>query len=143
MKTINLESLLTESQISPDVLEEDGTFIQASRLGIPGKILQLTIKSLGVRDLIISLLNTDKTNLSKFYRQEHLSPTVSEAILDTLKVFKLAFQVYDQDTTKALKWLNTRIPALSGQVPMDLLDTFKGRELVKDCLMVMKYGDFT
>ncbi|MEN9870396.1 MAG: hypothetical protein RLZZ171_1384 [Cyanobacteriota bacterium] len=143
MKTINLESILTESQIPPEVLEEDGIFIQASRLGISGKILQPTIKVLGVRDLIISLLNTDKTNLSKFYHQEHLSPTVSEAILDTLKVFKLAFQVYDQDAQTALKWLNTKIPALSGQVPIDLLDTFKGRELVKDCLMVMEYGDFT
>ncbi len=143
MKTIDLKSLLTESQISPKVLEEDGTFIQASRLGISGKILQPTIKVLGIRDLIISLLNTDKTNLSKFYHQEHLSPTVSEAILDTLKIFELAFQVYDRDATTALKWLNTKIPALSGQVPIDLLDTFKGRELVRDCLMVMQYGDFT
>jgi putative toxin-antitoxin system antitoxin component (TIGR02293 family) len=143
MKTINLESILTESLIPPEVLEEDGAFIQASRLGISGTILQPTIKVLGVRDLIISLLNTDKTNLSKFYHQEHLSPTVSEAILDTLKVFKLAFSVYDQDTKTALKWFNTQIPALSGQVPIDLLDTFKGRELVKDCLMVMEYGDFT
>ena len=143
MKTINLENILTESLIPPEVLEEDGAFIRASRLGISGTILQPTIKVLGVRDLIISLLNTDKTNLSKFYHQEHLSPTVSEAILDTLKVFKLAFQVYDQDTKTALKWFNTKIPALSGQVPIDLLDTFKGRELVKDCLMVMEYGDFT
>lgn len=143
MKTINLETILTESLISPKVLEEDGAFIQASRLGISGKILQPTIKVLGVRDLIISLLNTDKTNLSKFYHQEHLSPTVSEAILDTLKVFKLAFKVYDQDAKTALKWFNTQIPALSGQVPIDLLDTFKGRELVKDCLMVMEYGDFS
>lgn len=58
-------------------------------------------------------------------------------------MFKLAFQVYDQDTKTALKWFNTQIPTLSGQVPIDLLDTFKGRELVKDCLMVMEYGDFT
>ena len=143
MQTIDLNSLLTEAHLPEGILEEDGTFITASRAGIPGSILKPTIKTLGVRDLFISLLNTDSSNLSKFYRQKKLSPTVSEAILDTLRVFKLAFKVYDGDTKKALKWLHTKIPALSGQIPMDLLDTFQGRILVKDCLMVMEYGDFS
>ncbi len=65
MKTIDLNSLLTEANLSADILEEDGSFIAASRAGISGAIIKPTIKilgvrDLGVRDLFISLLNTCK-----------------------------------------------------------------------------------
>lgn len=143
MSTIQLERILKKANLPEDVLEVEGAYIQAVREGISGSILIPTIEDLDLRDLMVSLLSTKKSNLSKFYKREHLSSQVSEAILDTLSVYKLAFRVYRGNDTKVFKWLKTKIPALSNQVPMDLLDTFQGRKLVKDCLMVMEDGDFT
>lgn len=143
MSAIKLEKLLSEAKLPEDIFEVEGTYIQAVREGISGSILKPTINALDLRELFVLLLNTDKSNLNKFYKYEHLSSQVSEAILDTLSVYKLAFRVYRGNDTKVFKWLKTKIPALSNQVPMDLLDTFRGRKLVKDCLMVMEDGDFT
>lgn len=143
MKTIDLESLLEKAKLPSTTLEDEATYIKAIRTGISGAIVQPAILELGERELFSRLLNTDVSNLSRFYRQEKLSRPLGEAILDTLRVFKLALSVYENDAEMALEWLHTKIPALSGEIPINLLDTFEGRRMVKDCLLVMEYGDFT
>lgn len=143
MTTINLDCLLEKAHLPTDVLENEGTFISTIREGIPGSILQPTIAALGERELFTKSLNTKKSNLNKYYRKERLSTTNSEAILDILRVFKLALKVYEGDGETAKKWMHTKIPALNYQLPIELLDTFTGRNLVKECLLVMEYGDFS
>lgn len=143
MKTIDFECLLEKAKLPATTLEDEATYIKAIRAGIPGAIVQPAILELGERELFSRLLNTDVSNLSRFYRQEKLSRPIGEGILDTLRVFKLALSVYENDAEMALEWLHTKIPALSGEIPIDLLDTFEGRRMVKDCLLVMEYGDFT
>jgi putative toxin-antitoxin system antitoxin component (TIGR02293 family) len=143
MKTIDFNCLLKKAKLPLTTLEDEATYIQAVREGISGAIVQPAILELGERELFSRLLNTNISNLSRFYRQKTLSATISEAILDTLRVFKLALEVYEGDAETALLWLHTNIPALSNEIPINLLDTFEGRRMVKDCLMVMEYGDFT
>lgn len=143
MKTIDFNALLVQGDVPLTTLDDQATYLRVIKTGISGAIVQPAIGVLGERELFTRLLNTDKSNLSRFYNHKRLSVTISEGILDTLRVFKLAFEVYEGDVETALEWLHTSIPALSNEIPINLLDTFEGRRVVKDCLMVMEYGDFT
>jgi hypothetical protein len=49
----------------------------------------------------------------------------------------LAVVMYRQLDDQALKWLDRRVPALSGRKPRTCLQTARGRRGVKECLMRM------
>ncbi|MEO0837199.1 MAG: MbcA/ParS/Xre antitoxin family protein [Cyanobacteria bacterium J06642_3] len=139
---MNIASLLEDANLSPTLLEDRGAYIRAVRQGISGKVVELAIKALGERDLFVSLLSTSSGNLNRFYHSPLLTRVQSEGILDTLKVFKQAIDVFG-DENIAKEWLHTNIPALDGELPINLCDTFEGRRLIKEALEVIEYGEFT
>ncbi|QOR39053.1 DUF2384 domain-containing protein [Billgrantia diversa] len=62
--------------------------------------------------------------------------------LDALSVMRYAVHVFE-DEKIALEWLSCEIPALSGARPADLLDTFRGRQLVRQVLAKIECGEFS
>lgn len=139
---MDIASLLENANLSSNLLEDRRAYIQAVRKGISGAIVQQAIKVLGERELFIRLLDTNSANLSRFYHQKKLAKIASEGILDTLRVFQDAVNVFE-DVELAREWLHTRIPALAGEYPINLCDTFEGRKLVRESLRAIEYGEFT
>ncbi len=123
------------------VFSDHETFIETTRKGLPGKIVKQAVDALGHRDLFVRLLETTTGNLNRFYRRKTLNIYHSEGILDTLRVFSKANSVFgDPDVAK--EWIDTAIPALGGQKPISLCDTFEGRNLVQVALRKIEYGEF-
>ncbi len=52
-----------------------------------------------------------------------------------------AIRIWDDEAT-ALLWLNTPIAALAGDKPIDLFDTFNGRQWVLEVMTKIEYGEF-
>ena len=96
----------------------------------------------GYRALIVRLLGTTSGNLHRVYRRKALGPAQSEALLDTLRVFGHAERTF-AGLAPAREWLETALPALGGQRPIDLCDTFEGRRLVRDAIRRIEYGEFS
>ena len=42
----------------------------------------------------------------------------------------------------AQEWLETPLPAMDGQRPLDLCDTFSGRRLVQQAIAKIEHGEF-
>ncbi|MFT5164450.1 MAG: putative toxin-antitoxin system antitoxin component (TIGR02293 family) [Alteromonadaceae bacterium] len=105
-------------------------------------MIKQVIDYTGERDLFVRLLNTTSGNLSRLFTKPCLSRSDSEQVLDTIKVYRQADDVFD-DPDKAREFLKTSIPALNGDMPIDLLDTFSGRQLVQQLLRKIEYGDFS
>jgi putative toxin-antitoxin system antitoxin component (TIGR02293 family) len=125
------------------VYRDKVAFIQTVREGISGSVVKQAIHALGDnRELFVRLLETTPGNLHRFYKRKALSRTDSEEVLDVLRVFYQTREVFG-DGDKALRWLNTSIPALSGEKPLDLFDTFEGRRLVREVLRKVEYGEFS
>lgn len=61
--------------------------------------------------------------------------------LDRQKVLDRANSVFE-DRDKAMIWLNSPCYELGGQIPMKLLDTPEGTELVMDTLGKIEHGIF-
>jgi putative toxin-antitoxin system antitoxin component (TIGR02293 family) len=139
---MNISELLEGANLSPTLLEDRTAYIQAIRRGISGEIVKQAVQALEERELFINLLNTNSANLSRFYHQKLLTKMQSEGILDTLRVFQDAITVFENEQL-AKEWLHTRIPALAGEYPINLCDTFEGRKLVREALQAIEYGEFS
>lgn len=139
---MKIASLLESVDLSPTLLENRVAYIQAVRQGVSGKLVQQMIQLSGERELFIKLLSTSAANLSRFYRAEPLTKVQSEGVLDTLKVFSQAIDVFGNEEI-AKEWLHSRVRALNGEYPIELCDTFEGRSLVRECLQAIEYGEFT
>lgn len=123
------------------VFSDEQKFIKLARKGVSGAVVKQAVQSLGHRDLFVRLLETTSGNLSRFYGRKALSAYHSEGILDTLRLFSKAISVFGA-REMANEWIETPIPALGGQVPIELCDTFQGRDLVQAVLRKIEYGEF-
>lgn len=125
------------------VFSDEVAFIQQVRQGISGRVVVEAIEAFGGdRELFVRLLETTSGNLHRYYRRAALGRSESEEILDALDVLRYAIQVFESDEL-AREWLKCEVPALSGSRPVDLLDTFKGREVVRQVLGKIEYGEFS
>lgn len=124
------------------VFDNTLNFIRAVHDGLPGTIVRQAIGVLGHRELFVNILGVQSANLSRVYRRKHLDKTDSESVLDLLRVVSEARRVFESREL-ADEWLSTVVPALGGNRPIDLCDTFEGRDLVRDALRKVQYGDFS
>ena len=126
-----------------DVYADQVAFIRAVREGLSGRILQKAVNALrGDRDVFVRLLETDSGNLHRLYKRKALGRTQSEEVLDTLKLYVEAGKVLG-DRDSAQEWLHSEVRALNGSQPIDIFDTFAGREMVRDVLGKIEFGEFS
>ncbi len=135
-----IDDFLEEAQIPADALTNRAVYIQVVRRGIPGTAVKVGAKLIS-RSLFIRLFNTSSSNLSRFYRKKSLSPSDSEKVLDIFRVTTQAINLWDDKET-AIEWLHTPVPALAGDTPVDLFDTFDGRNWVREVLRKIKFGEY-
>lgn len=129
--------------IPPETFTDPAAYIQAVREGIPGTVVKQAIEEMGGnRELFIRLLNTTAANLNRYYHKKALNRSDSEEVLDTLRVYRAAVRIFG-DKKLAREWLSTPIPALAGEHPLDLFDTFEGRNLVRATLRKLEHGEFS
>ena len=128
-------------EIAPAVYDDRSAFVEASRRGLPGTVVKQAVNALGHRDLFVRLLGTTAGNLNRFYRRKVLAPAQSEALLDLLRVFVLATSAFGS-REQGNQWLVTQVPAMGGERPVDLCDTFEGRALVREALRKIECGEF-
>jgi putative toxin-antitoxin system antitoxin component (TIGR02293 family) len=69
-----------------------------------------------------------------------LSPEESERLLRLGRIFERALQLYDGDRDGAREWLETTIPALGAQRPLDLVQTGPGAREVEDLIGRIEHG---
>ena len=127
--------------VSPAAFVDRAAFIEAARTGLSGEVVKQAVDVFGHRELIVRLVGTTSGNLHRVYRRKALGPAQSEVLLDTLRVFVRATAALGS-LDRASEWLDTALPALGGQRPVDLCDTFEGRSLVQDAIVRIELGEF-
>ena len=127
--------------VSATLFGDPVAFVMAARRGLSGDVVRQAVGVLGCRELFVGLMGTTSGNLNRFYRRKTLSQAQSEALLDTLRVFSKAIAAFG-NLDKAREWMNSTIPTLGSQRPVDLCDTFEGRNLVRTVLRKIEYGEF-
>lgn len=124
------------------LLESRKAFIDQSREGIPGAWVKTVVDETGLRDVFLSILGVASGNLSRVYRRKALDKEISEEVLDTVRLIDQAVRTWESKDL-AMEWLGSPVPALGGECPRNLFDTFEGRRWVSQVLNKIEHGDFS
>lgn len=139
----NVNGIMSGLSLPADVYTNPASYIRTVREGLPGAVLQQAIERLSAdRDVFVRLLETDSGNLHRFYKRKALGRAQSEEVLDTVKLYLEASTVVG-DREIGHEWLHSQVSALSGARPVDLLDTFAGRGLIRQVLRKIRHGEFS
>jgi len=114
------------------------TFVETVERGLPrGAVAELKrFSRLSDSDLAAVI---PRRTLTSIRRARRLTPEQSDRIARTAGIAALAQRVFG-DVETAREWLLTPNPALEGQVPLRLLRTGSGAQLVESVLLRIEYG---
>lgn len=118
--------------------------IDTIRQGLPKQALEQLAKTLRVKVLDLEhILPVSRRTLQRYEQQDVkcLPKDLSDHMLQVAKSYTRAVEVF-QDEERALEWLQAPIVALGGRIPMSLLDTSAGVDLVLTELGRIEYGVF-
>jgi putative toxin-antitoxin system antitoxin component (TIGR02293 family) len=128
---------------SPLAALEGDTFalISKMRSGIPARTIPRIAANLGLsQEKLFDLLRLPKSTVKgRISADGKLSPTEQDRVYRAEKVFSRAMQVLEDDAA-AKAWLSRPNRTLGGEVPLSLLDTEVGYELVLDTLGRIEFG---
>jgi putative toxin-antitoxin system antitoxin component (TIGR02293 family) len=146
---INMENVkeLTKFMGGPSVVgspQSDFEFIQIIRRGLPSKVIQCVVKSSAINEDVIykSLRIAKRTVARRKASASRLKAAESELIYRFSRVLVTATDILG-DRDKARQWLLTENRALSGERPIDLLDTGIGFEDVMYLLRRIDFGVYS
>ncbi len=128
--------------ICTEAFDSQAAFIRTVRTGISGGVVKGVVKAFNNRELIARVLDISAANLSRIYRVKHMGRTDSEELLDMIRIYKQAIDIFGSKE-KAIEWIKTPLSALSGESPETLFDTFEGRQWVAQILRKIQYGEFS
>jgi putative toxin-antitoxin system antitoxin component (TIGR02293 family) len=118
--------------------------IETIRQGLPKQALERLARALRVKVLDLEhILPVSRRTLQRYEQQnvKCLPKELSDHMLQVAKVYARAVEVFE-DEVRALEWLQAPIVALGGRIPMSLLDTSTGVDLVLTELGRIEYGVF-
>lgn len=134
---------VTRIEVFPkEVLHNKKAFIETVRVGISGQALKEVVATTGLRDVWGTILQVDKSNLSKQYRKKRLDSETTEDVLDTVRLLNKATEVWESKDMADV-WLKSTVPALGNQPPLALFDTSEGRRWVSQVLDNIEHGEFS
>ncbi|AMD01545.1 antitoxin Xre/MbcA/ParS toxin-binding domain-containing protein [Halomonas chromatireducens] len=137
------KGIMNKIDLPRELYSDPAVYIQAVREGISGQVLRQVVQALADdREIFARLMETNSSDLHRYYTRKSLGRSQSENLLDTLKLYIEAEEVFG-DREVALEWLHVEVPALSGSRPVDLFDTFAGRGIVRQILRKISYGEFS
>lgn len=114
---------------------------QLLQYGMKGETLKQVANVLPKASLA-RVLETAPSNLSKMYSRKTLSRSQTEAVFESVKVWQDTIELFSNDQSLAMQWFETAIPAIGGEKPIDLFDSFAGRAVIRTLLEQLKYGDY-
>lgn len=140
-RSVKRYSLDSISDLFPnvDIMSPTG-YLSIVRSGVNGKQLRAITDLIGEEELIARSIGTT-SNLSKRYQSKRLSSTETDNLIDLLRVYTQAATVYESfDLAK--EWMRSSIPALGGEIPVNMIDSHAGREVVRQVLRRMEFGEY-
>ncbi|MDO3376855.1 type II RES/Xre toxin-antitoxin system antitoxin [Geoalkalibacter halelectricus] len=129
-------------------LDEQGespmALVEIVRRGLPREALEALASSLRVSlSDLAEILPVSPRTLQRYSASKVrlLPKELSDHMLQIAKVYVRALEVFE-DEERALAWLHAPIMSLGGKVPLSLLDTSAGVDLVMTTLGRIEYGVF-
>jgi uncharacterized protein (DUF2384 family) len=138
MKKISLDSI---NDLFPnvDIMSPIG-YLSIVRSRVSGDQLKAITDLIEEKELIARSIGTT-SNLSKSYQTKRLSSAATDNLIDLLRVYIQAAKIYES-LDLAKEWMRSSIPALGGEIPVNMIDSQAGREVARQALRRMEFGEY-
>ena len=129
------------SSIDKDHEPDSMQVIDLIRNGVSGDSITRLAELINIpKNDIYNLLNL-KARTAQRQVSKNLDADKSGHLVQITRILQRCVEVFE-DLEKAKRWLKSPNYALGNQVPLNLLDTTEGIELVRDTLTRIEYGAF-
>jgi len=109
--------------------------------GLPFSAIIWLQRSSGLTlDRIKQVARISEASYARRKKARKFSIDESERLLRIIRLFEQATALYDGDRQGAREWLETRIPSLANQRPLDLARTEPGGREVEDLIGRIEHG---
>lgn len=109
--------------------------------GLPVSAIARFQKTSGLTiERIKQVIRISEGSFARRKQTGRLSQEESERLLRLSRIYEQTMALYDHDAVGALQWLETPIPALGDQRPLDLLQTEPGAREVEDLIGRISHG---
>ncbi len=139
--TLYKQSVSDACAVSATVFENKRNYLQLVRDGVSGDKVKTLLQWLPeLKPVLVVALSISAANISRLYKGT-LPSHQAEPVLDMLQLICRAENLFGPDMAR--QWLNSPMPALSGDKPIALFDSFVGRNMVADVLQAIEFGEFS
>ena len=76
-------------------------------------------------------------------KSNKLELPISEILIEVGEIYEIGLLAFDNDKDRLNEWLRTENPYFNNKKPLDIMDTHKGRDLVKCELIRIEYSEFS
>ena len=140
---VQSHNIMAQIGLSETMFESPTQYIDAIRSGISGDVAKRIIETFGVkREVAARILQTQESNVARFYNRANIKGNMAEDLLQALKVHLKALEVFE-DQAMANEWMDTILPVLNGNSPNSLMDTCEGRSWILSTLEKIEWGEFS
>jgi putative toxin-antitoxin system antitoxin component (TIGR02293 family) len=109
--------------------------------GLPFSVISRFQKTSGLTfERIKKVARISEGSFARRKQSGRLSQDESERLLRLARVYECAVGLYDGDQAGALQWLETPVPALGNQRPLDAAQTEPGAREVEDLIGRIEHG---
>ncbi len=141
VRRITPKGLLWLSQYEP-LIKDIFSLVTAASAGVPVKaFFELAEWSNLRKEQLAELLSVSLKTLDRYRQQDKkLNPISSEQVLKLIALFKKGQEVFGEMAAFD-RWLEKPAFGLGGQLPLQLMHTSSGIDLVMEELVRIEYGD--
>ncbi len=110
------------------------------REGLPYEQLELISEKLELtQETVIRVLDISERTLQRRRSSGRLSPSESDRLWRITRIWSLALRAFDGEDGEAREWLTSPNRTLSGDTPVEHLDTEPGLRIVEQMLAVIEH----
>lgn len=125
-----------------DLTGNDNALTLAALKGIKSSLFSDVVALTGYsRDLVAGWLDISNKTIMNYEKQDKvLSPSSSELLLKIILLFEKGIKVFGQ-RNQLTRWLEKPAFGLGGNIPVEMMRTSGGVDLIIDELTRIEYGD--
>jgi len=109
--------------------------------GLPVKAAMVLKQRLNIPvESYFAAIGISKKQFERYTEDDHLPIKIGDQVFRLAKIYKLAMEVFEDNSTSAITWLREPQPGLSNEPPLSLLRTEVGAREVEELLYRIEYG---
>jgi len=140
MSLSQVAELLGGEKVLGRHLDTQFDLLELGNTGITKTVIRHLAENLALSwKQMVSLLPVTERTLQRYNQRKHLSFIVSEQVLMIAELATRGMDVFG-NKDKFLEWMKTPCTALSGKVPLDMLRSRLGHEMILDELGRIEHG---